>query len=281
MIAFGPLSAKVLELNETASALLSANSEVNTMNNLYGKLDFIIKATEKRGITLEQAKTVVSNSKSDIDSSEDLLSQAKNRYEAGLYTEAVQLAIQARDSASKANNRLDTISSSITSQVQDALDKAYLAMEKEISNTKSEVKSAEETYGSDARQIVDANELVTNSKTKLSEVKTAIDKVSTAEKLEDVLTEADTAFKSLDSIQEDLNTSLEKIGSARRIRIITIAGGIAVVVAAIGGGFLYYKKKKSKSHKKEKTKEKGKHCTKCGNKLKGREKFCSSCGAKV
>ena len=251
------------------------------MNNLYGKLDFIIKATEKRGITLEQAKTVVSNSKSDIDSSEDLLSQAKNRYEAGLYTEAVQLAIQARDSASKANNRLDTISSSITSQVQDALDKAYLAMEKEISNTKSEVKSAEETYGSDARQIVDAKELVTNSKTKLSEVKTAIDKVSTAEKLEDVLTEADTAFKSLDSIQEDLNTSLEKIGSARRIRIITIAGGIAVVVAAIGGGFLYYKKKKSKSHKKEKTKEKGKHCTKCGNKLKGREKFCSSCGAKV
>ena len=263
------------------------------MNDLYGKLDYIIKATEKRGIALEQAKGVTVNSKGDIDSAEDLISQAKNRYEAGAYTEAVQLAIKARDSASKANNRLDTIGSTVKSQVQDALDKAYLAMEEEVSNTETEVKSGEETYGSDAKQVVSAKELTTKSKTKLAEVKSAIDRVNTASKLEDVLTEADTAFKSLDSIQEDLNSSLEKIGSAKRVRIITIASGIAVVVAGIGGGFLYYKKKKSKhpkdkEHKKEAKEEKpiekkgeGKHCTECGYALKGKEKFCSKCGTKV
>ena len=290
--AYGPLSSKVLELNKTMGALIDAIKEINIMNDMYGKLDFIIKSTEKRGVSLEQAKNVVSNAKSDIDSAEDLLSQAKNRQQSGLVSESIQLAISARDSAAKANNRLDTISSSIKSEVETAIDKVYLELEKEVSNTESEVKSAEQTYGSDAKEVVAAKELISEAKTKLLSAKSSIDKVTAASKLEEVLTEADASLKSLDNVQEDLNNSLEKIGSAKRIRLMTIAGGIAVILAAVGGGFLYYRKRKNNPHKvyhethethqEETSKEKkGKHCTQCGNKLKENEKFCSSCGVKV
>ena len=275
--AYNSLATQVQKLDAVAQALLNANKEVTEMNELYTKMDFIIKSTEKYGLTLTDAKNVVVNAKTDIDTAEDLFSQAKHRREAGSFQEAADFAIQARDAASKATNRLDTITQSISNNVEGALDKAYQNMNEEITSVESEVISAEKSYGSDSKAIINAKNSLSEAKNSLSESKTAIESVKVSSGLKDVLTQADNSFKKLDAVQDKLNTSLANISSARRIKLIKITSIAAAIAAAGGGGFLYWKKsKKSKLHKKE---TKGDFCDECGERS-GSGKFCHNCGAK-
>ena len=169
--AYNSLATQVQKLDAVAQALLNANKEVTEMNELYTKMDFIIKSTEKYGLTLTDAKNVVVNAKTDIDTAEDLFSQAKHRREAGSFQEAADFAIQARDAASKATNRLDTITQSISNNVEGALDKAYQNMNEEITSVESEVISAEKSYGSDSKAIINAKNSLSEAKNSLSNQK--------------------------------------------------------------------------------------------------------------
>ena len=86
-----------------------------------------------------ETKTVVSESNTNVDAAEDLLSQAKNRQASGAFTDAVTLANQARDKAAASRNRLDTISHTFSLSTQDALDKAYSAAQARVSDAESEI----------------------------------------------------------------------------------------------------------------------------------------------
>lgn len=253
--AYNRLHERLTVSGESSKSILNANSEISQMNEILTKMDYIVRSTEKWGVDLTETKSVVDTSKTNVDSAEDLLSQAQNRLSSGSFDEAVNYANQARDKAASSRNRLDTMTQTISLSTQDALEKAYSELQNKVSLAEKEIISAQETYGATANLIVDAQSDLTEAKNNLAQVEGYIEKVKSASGLMSLLEEADATFQIIDIAQEKLESSLAnsksaKLGLAKKIGI-----GAAVVGGVVGGGFLYYRMRKKKKKKSEKGKK--------------------------
>jgi len=254
--AYNRLNERLTVAGESSKAILNANSEVSQMNEILTKMDYIIISTEKWGVDLTDTKAVVTEAKTNVDASEDLLSQAKNRQASGSFTEAVNFANEARDKSASSRNRLDTMTQTMSISTQSALDKAYTQLKSQVAIAEAEITSAQGTYGATANLIVDAQTDLTEAKNNLAQVESHISSVKSSSDLMSLLKEADTAFKIIDTAKEKLESSLAnsksaKLGLAKKVGI-----GVAVVGGLAGGGFLYYRMKKKKKGTAEKKEEK-------------------------
>ena len=311
--AYGELAKQVTIAGEAGKSITNANTEISQMNEILTKLDYVIISTEKYGVNLADTKNVASTSKTNVDSAEDLLSQAKNNIASGKFTDAANLGIQARDKAASARNRLDTIAHTMSLNSESALEKAYEIVKQKVADAESEVASASSTYGATAELVVTAQNYVGQAKKSLEEAKTQIDKVKTASGLSDLVKELDASFKAIDETNKQATNGINDAKSAKLGLVKKVAGIGAAVAGAGGGGFLYYRwrkknkgKKEKKYEKKEEEKEtheekKPKHekqhkeksekkvlsffkklkCPECGHKIKKSLKFCPHCGKKV
>ena len=311
--AYGELAKQVTIAGEAGKSITNANTEISQMNEILTKLDYVIISTEKYGVNLADTKNVASTSKTNVDSAEDLLSQAKNNIASGKFTDAANLGIQARDKAASARNRLDTITHTMSLSSESALEKAYESAKQKVADAENEVASASSTYGATAELIVTAQNYIGQAKKSLEEAKTQIDKVKTASGLSDLVKELDAAFKAIDETNKQATNGLNDAKSAKLGLVKKVAGIGAAAAGAGGGGFLYYRWRKKKKGKKDKKHEekgekketheekKSKHekqhkeksekkvlsffkklkCPECGHKIKKSLKFCPQCGKKV
>jgi len=311
--AYGELAKQVTIAGEAGKSITNANTEISQMNEILTKLDYVIISTEKYGVDLADTKNVASTSKTNVDSAEDLLSQAKNNIASGKFTDAANLGIQARDKAASARNRLDTIAHTMSLSSESALEKAYESAKQKVADAESEIASASSTYGATAELIVTAQNYIGQAKKSLEEAKTQIDKVKTASGLSDLVKELDAAFKAIDETNKQATNGINDAKSAKLGLVKKVAGIGAAAAGAGGGGFLYYRWRKKKKGKKDKKHEekaeeketyeekKSKHekqhkeksekkilsffkkskCPECGHKLKKNLKFCPQCGKKV
>ncbi len=250
--AYNDLDKKLSVLGECSKAILNANTEVSQMNEILTKMDYIIKNTEKWGVKLNDTKSVVITAKSNVDSSEDLLSQAKNRAASGSFSDCVDLANQARDKSAASRNRLDTMTESMSLSIQDTLEKAYADLNTKITSAEEEVQSAQNTYGATPNLNVDAQNDLSAAKSSLVQTSKDIESVKSATGLMPLLEKAEASFKSVELTQQKITSAIDNAKSAKMGLTKKIAVGAAVVAAAGGGGFLYYrsrKKRKGKVHK--------------------------------
>lgn len=286
--AYNRLNERLVVLGASSRAIINASSEVNEMNDILTKMDYIIRSTEKWGVELTETKEVVETAKKNIDNAEDLLSQSKNRQDTGFSDDAVNLANQARDNAAASKNRLDTMTHTIALSTQDALEKAYSGLQEKITSAEAEIESAQDSYGATPNLIVDAKTDLASAKSQLLEAKQDIEIVNTATELIPLLEKADTAFKRIDTTEEKITSSVYNARSAKKGLTQKVAIGAAIVAAAGGAGFLYYRKRnkkdsKHKTLKTDKVEEETalKHCPKCKTKIEKGHKFCNACGEKL
>jgi len=266
-----------------AEAITNADSEVSQMNEINTKMTYILRNMKTYGVDTTETKTVADEAKTNTDTAEDLLSQAKNRLNAGYTSEAADLAVQARDKAAASHNRLDTVVLNLKFGIQDALEAAYNQKQTNLKQAKSEVQSAGQTYGADNELIIKAQEEVSSAETALNDAKSKMDAVETSESLTNLLTNAKAAFEGLDTAQQQIGMAKADASAAGMGLYQTIAIGGAAI-AAVGGGFLYWRRKRKKGEKAEKETEERKkpdQCSKCGAKLSKKHKFCPKCGTKV
>jgi len=284
-------------LGEAAKAIMAANSEISQTDEILTKMDYVISSVEKWNVILTEAKDIVTTGKTNIDTAKDLLSQAKNRLQAGVSTESVTKAIEARDKAAEPANRLERIVSSISTNTQDALGRAYSDAESKVNAADTAVKDAQTTYMATQSEITAAQNDLANAKSQLSNASTAISDVKTATDLTTFLSKASLAFSALDNVKDKVNSATSHANAAKMGMYMTVGGVTAVGAGAAGGGFLYWKKRKKtekmktekgeekveekKPKGKEKEKPKGKFCKKCGTNLEKGVKFCPKCGNKV
>ena len=267
-------------------AITNADSEVSKMNEINTKLAYILRNMKTYGVDITETKSVADEAAASTDEAEDLLSQAKNRMAAGYTEDAVSLAVQARDMATTAYNRLDTIVLKLKFGIQDALDAAYKEKQSNLEQTKLEVQGASQTYGIDNQLVIKAQEEISAAETTLKDVKSKMDAVETSESLTELLTNAKAAFEALEKVQQQIDKAKAYINTAKMKLYQTIAVGAAG--AALGGGFLYWRRKKKKSERgiiKESEEEEEKIvkmvCKKCKKEYSKHEKFCSTCGSKL
>jgi len=258
-IAYNSLEYQVTVAGESAKAIGSANSEISQMNEILSKMDYVLLSTEKQGVDVTQTKNVVATAKTNVDSAEDLLSQAKNRVASGVFSQAADLGIKARDKAASSRNRLDTMSQTLSISIQQALETRLASMQAIVAEAESEVNSAAGTYGIDADAMVNAQNELSSAKNKLSESQSRIEKVKVATGLTDLLKDANAAFQSLDVTEETAEQAISSAKAAKMGLVKKVAIGGAVVAGAAGGGFLFYrmrkKKKAAKAEHKHETKE--------------------------
>jgi len=241
-----------------AQAITSADSEVSKMNEINTKLAYILRNMKTYGVDITETETVADEAASSTDEAEDLLSRAKNRMSAGYTEEAANLAVQARDEAASAYNRLDTIVLKLKFGIQDALDAAYKEKQSNLKQTQLEVQSASQTYGADNQLIIKAQEEVSDANTTLKDAKSKIDAIESSETLTELLTNAKAAFEALEQVQQQIDKAKADANAAKMKLYQTIATG-AAAAGALGGGFLYWKrrKKKGKAVEKKPKKKKG------------------------
>jgi hypothetical protein len=305
--AYNSLHERVTVAGESSKAILNANSEISQMNEILTKMDYIISSTSKWGVDLSETQTVVNTAKTNVDSAEDLLSQAKNRQASGTFDSAVTSANEARDKAASSRNRLDTMTQGISSSIQEALDKALAGLESKIIQAEAELSSAQNTYGATPELIVNAENDLSEAKKTLQQVKNEIQTVKSASGLMPLLENADATFKTIDATEAKIVSSIENSKGAKMGLTQKVAIGGAIVAGAVGGGFLYYRKRKNKKSNKKDTKDDKKeskkdkkeskkeekeetqkeekkkkitNCPKCNHKIK-KENFCPECGEKI
>lgn len=239
----------LMTLGEGARSLLSASSEVSTADDTLSKMSSIIRYLEKKGVNLQEAKEIVTNGQQNIDSAKDLLSQSKNRLEAGMSDDAAQKAITARDKAAEPTNRLQRISSAISVKVEDAIEIEFGKTQTDIKVTEAAINAATETYGADSKYVIEAAKNIETTKNSLVDAKNAIEKLKGANDIQTLVTQGDIASKALEGITEKVQAANSNINAAKTARITKIGGITAAVIGALGGGLLYYRARKKK-HKK-------------------------------
>lgn len=257
--AYTRLNERLAVSGESSKAILNANTEVSQMNEILTKMDYIVRSTEKWGVGLAETKAVVSAAKTNVDSAEDLLSQAKNRQASGSFNDAVGFGNQARDKAASSKNRLDTMAQTVSVSVQDSLEKAHSRLKAKITEAETEVQSAQNTYGATPSLIVDAQTDVSSAKNALAQAEKEIEAVASASELMPLLSKAEQAFKSLDATEQKTASAVANAKNAKQGLTKKLAIGAAVAAGAAGGGFLYYRyrqRKKDGKKSEHKTEEK-------------------------
>lgn len=264
------LDTTLIKMGVVVSAVLQATTEISQMNNILTKMDYVVISTEKWGVSLVETKGVLSTAKTNVDSAEDLLSQAKNNLQAGAGIDdatTINIANEARNKAANSRNRLDTMTHTISLSVQEALEKAYNSINTKIKEAESEVVSAQNTYGATPDYIISAQNNLANARNSLKQSASYIQSVKSAPGLTELLEEADKSFKALNSAEEKTTLSIKEAKAAKMGLVKKVAIGAAGIAAATGGGFLYYRSRKKKGKKK-----KGKKKTKKEKKKKGGKK---------
>jgi hypothetical protein len=291
------INAVMMTLGEAAKAIMSASTEISQTDEILTKMNYVIKSVEKWGVNLAEAKDITSTGQTNIDQAKDLLSQAKNRLQAGVSTEAVNKAIEARDKAAEPANRLNRIVSSMSTQTQDALEKAYSDVSSKVNAAEANVKDAAGTYMATQSEITAAQNDLVAAKSQLANASAAINEVKVATDLTTFLGKASLAFSALDEVQNKVNSANAHANAAKMGMYITTGAIGASIAGAAGGGFLFWRRRKAalagkpkiKKHelekkKPEKIKEEkpeGKFCKNCGTKIEKGVKFCPECGKKV
>jgi len=274
-----------------AQAILDASGSVSQMNEIMTKMDYVLRNLRDYNIDLTTTQSVTDGAKTSVDSSEDLLSQAKNRMDTGYSDQSADLAVQAKSSADSAKNRLDTIVTKLKFSILDGLKAAYNEKEGKVSTARSEVKSAEGTYGTDSEIVIAAQNKLSEAESELKTASSKIKETENSQSLSDLLKNAEAGFSALENVGKVSQEAIDKANEAK-MNLIKTAGSIVAIGAAAGGGFLYWRRKKkgkkvkpkeekkTKEAKKEKPKKK-KFCPKCGSKIKKGSKFCHKCGKKM
>lgn len=273
-----------------AQAILDASGSISQMNEIMTKMDYVLRNLRDYNVDLTATQSVTDNAKTSVDSSEDLFSQAKNKMEAGYTDESVNLAVQAKSSADSAKNRLDTMVTELKFSMLDGLEAAYNEKEGKVSTARSEVKSAEGTYGTDSEIVIAAQNKLSEAESELKTASIKIKSTETSQSLSELVENAEAGFSALENVGKISQEAIDKANEAK-MNIIKTAGSIVAIGAAAGGGFLYWRRKKKgkkvkpKEEKKpkesEKKQKKKKFCPKCGSKIKKGSKFCHKCGKKV
>jgi hypothetical protein len=268
----------MMTLGEAGKAILSASTEISQTDEILTKMNYVIKNVEKWNIVLTEAKDIVSTGQTNIDAAKDLLSQAKNRLQAGVSTEAVTKAVDARDKAAEPANRLGRIVSSISEKTQDALEKAYSDASSKVDVADAAVKDAANTYMATQSEVTVAQEDLAVARSQLANASSAIGEVKTATDLTSFLGKASLSFSALDDVKDKVNSANAHANAAKMGMYLTVGGTAAVGAGAVGGGFLYWRKKKLKLMVEKKLKM---FCETCKKEFSETEKFCSVCGKEL
>lgn len=289
-----------------AEQVNGAKTKINDMNDKLEKFDVIIYNIGKWGIETSSISSIKAPLDADVKEALDYSSQADGRLSAGKYSEAITLGLSAKDSASKVDNRLDTVIKETKSKSLEALNKAELATSEKIKSSTEKIQSSSSTPLVSASDIVDAQAKVQTASLSLSDAKSAISEVENSNDLVTILTATKQAFDKSNEANTQAEAAEGVITNAKNAAYAkTAAGGLGIAGAA-GGGFLYWRKKKKNGDGKE-TSEKAedvieekphtKHkkaaqatkeniadasfCGKCGSKIPEGHMFCGKCGAKV
>lgn len=288
-------------LGEGAKSIIAASAEIDKTDGILTKMAFIMKNMEKRNIDLTEAKDIISTGQTNIDAAKDLLSQAKNRLQAGISSDAITKAVAARDKAAEPTNRLNRIISSLSQKTQDALEKDYADANAKANDAEGVVKDAANTYMATQSEINEAQNNLGLAKSQLTAATTAISELKTANDLTTFVEKASSAFSVLDDVAIKVDAAVAHSNAAKMGLYVKVGAGVAVTAGAAGAGFLYFRKRKitkqggtSKSNdgehatKQEPTKsigtmeeKKSNLCSKCNAKLGKNHKFCPSCGEKL
>ena len=244
--AYSSLSTALSIGGEASKAILSAGSEISQTDEVLTKMNYIIRGVEKWNVDLGEAKIIASTGQSNIDQAKDLLAQARNRFQAGKYTEAATTAIQARDKAAEPTNRLGRIVDSMSIKTQDALEKAYSDANTKITSAESAVKDAQNTYAATQSEIIAAQNDLATAKSQLANASTAINEIKSATDLTSFVTKASLAFSALDDVNNKVNSAIAHANAAKMGLVTTVVLPAAGAAAAVGGGFLYWRRLKKK-----------------------------------
>jgi len=273
-----------------AEAITSADTEVSQMNEILTKMDFVLRDMEKYGVDVATTKSVYTEAKQNVDSAEDLLSQSKNRLQAGYNDEAANLAVESRNKAASSHNRLDTMVSTLQVNIKQALDKAFSEVQSKLEDAKSKADNAANTYGADPDAVLKAHNDISTAEQMMTEVSKKIELVQNAEDLTGLLSVAEEAFKLLGDAENEIASGVKNADEAVMALIRNVGAGAAVVASLGGGGFLYWRRKKKRSKEKPKQKKikkeedkktKERICSKCKIKLAEDDNFCPKCGERM
>lgn len=287
-----------------AEQVNGAKSKITDMNDRLEKFDVIIYNIGKWGIETSSISAIKAPLDADVKEALDYASQAEARLSAGKYSEAINIGLSAKDSASKVDNRLDTVIKETKSKALEALSKAELATSEKIKSSTEKIQSSSSTPLISASDIVDAQAKVQTASLSLSDAKSAISEVENSKELAAILTATKRAFDKANEANTQAGAAEGVITSAKNAAYAKAAAGGLAVVGAGGGGFLYWRKRKKNgtvtSEKPESAKKESPHtkhkkatesikeniadasfCGKCGTKITEGHKFCGKCGEKV
>ena len=291
------------EKREAGEAISSADEKVSQVNQIYTKLDYVLRSMKAYSVNVADTEDAVTNAKSSVNAAEDLLSQAKNKIASGLNTEGVQDANSAKTQADSAYNRLDSVTEKLSFNIEDGIKAANDQLNIKFNQAKSNVEGAAGTYGADPNAVLAVQNALSDAQNGMSNVTTYTNNVKSAASLSDLVSNAELAFVAISDAQNSIDNANAKANAVRNALITTVVTGGAVVGGAAGGGFLYWRKKKKGSigkiekvttgHKiesvkkskedeqKKDEKSNEKFCKNCGAKLDKENKFCHKCGNKA
>jgi tetratricopeptide (TPR) repeat protein len=300
--AYNSLFKTVEDANTAKNEMNTAASEIARADQIFSKLAVVVR-NMKKNTDMSGTETQIIELRSKIESSRDYSSQAQNKFSAGYFSESVNLATSARDTAASANNRLSRLLEGLTVTVTDSLEKTAIAASAKIAEANSKTNEASATYAASGDEIASARKSIQQANTALQEAKTIISKAKETTDLSEFLALASDAFSKLENVTQMAEKSKTHAQNAINLGYATIGGGAAAVVGTGGVGFLYWKRKNKGKDKDintpkikqttmrfvEKTTPEAAHvdkknleCPTCGVKtVKHKSKYCNDCGSQL
>lgn len=241
--AYAPINTIILTLGEVSKVVVSANDEINRTDGILTKSGFLVRSMKKWDVNTSDVETIIMDGQASIDSAREALTKARNRVQLGIASEAIALAIDAKDKASQPANKLERIKSTFLVRIQDALEKETRAAEERIGEAETKVVEAADTYLAAQEKVFDAQDGLEEARSSLSKGLEFAGQIADAPDIDALTDRATSAFTYLRGAEERATASIKSSEDAKAGLYNTTAAAGALVAGSLGGGLLLYRRK--------------------------------------
>jgi len=241
--AYAPINTIILTLGEVSKVVVSANDEINRTDNILTRSGFLVRSMKKWDVNTSDVEAIILDGQVSIDAAREALTKARNRVQLGIASEAVALAIDAKDKASQPANRLERIKSTFLVRIQDTLEKETRTAEERIKEAETNVVEAAETYLAAQDKVFDAQDKLKDAKASIAKGLEFANQIADAPDMDALTDRATNAFTYLRGAEERASASIKSSRDAKAGLYNTTAAAGALVAGSLGGGLLLYRRK--------------------------------------
>lgn len=248
--AYSPINTIILTLGEVGKVVVFAADEINRTDTILTRSAFVVRSMKKWDVNVTDVEQIIFEGQAAIDEAKDKLTIARNRVQLGIASEAIQLAVEAKDLASLPANRLERVKSTFLLRVQDTLEEELKSANRNIRTAEIEIDQASNTYMAAQEKIFDAQDNLDEAKAALADGLRYSDEVLDSQDVEVLTEKASAAFAALEKANLKAEESIQDSKDAKSGLVNTTAAAGAVVAGSLGGGLLLYRRK-SKAESKD------------------------------